>query len=255
MRAHRRSAESFLDLEAVGNTQILLMSTTLTDLDGVGVQMWPDIAGGFDATQATAGRRPIMRRTGANITPNSSPSVEFDGNDDWLANATLPGAGVISTNAGLMVYAYFKQISLTNSSAFDLQQLFDCGTSNGVLELVADSSVDVGVGWPDDEVGMNTSTVRRLFGAAVTGWQLLTFEFIGPPAAGASIKVYRNNVQIGTTQTNWQFTDIRAGYGFGNTIGINTGWRGAMAHLQVVNTQHDAATRTQIYNSILNTYG
>jgi len=235
---------------------VFLRSDTLAGSDGSSVTTWPDSSGnGYDATQATAGSKPVLRRTGANISTSGKPLVEFDGNDDWLANATLPGAGVLSTANGATFYFYFNQISLTNSSAFDLQQLFDCGAGASILELVADTSTDVGVGWPDDFIGTNTSTVRDLFGAAQTGCQVLTFEFVGPPAAGATYRAYRNGVQIGVDETNWQFTDIRGGYGLGNTGALNTGWRGAMGALLIYNTQHSAKTRQGIINYLTSTFG
>lgn len=257
MRPARRAFAAggeVLDLSTVDNVQLWLRSTLLADLDGAAVASFTEQSNARHATNANAAQRPIMRRSGSHVSPNGSPMVEFDGNDDWLSNG-LPGAGVIPVDStGLMIYCYFKQISLVNSSGFDHQQLFDCGHSGGILELVAVTSTDNGIGWAADLIGTRTATATDTFGAASTGYHLLTWEFIPPAGAGASYKVYRNNVQIGVTETNWQFTDIRLGYGFGNTIALNTGWRGAMGDLFVVSEQHDALMRTQVSESILAHY-
>ena len=257
MRPARRAfaaGGSFLDLSTVNNTQLRLFSTALADVDGAGVASFTELSNARHATQATAGRRPIMRRTGDHISPNGSPMVEFDGNDDWLSGV-LPGAGEIPVSVtGLMIYCYYKQISLTNSSAFDQQQLFDCGTSGGVLEVVANTSTDNGLGWAADRVGCLTGTATDTFGASQLGYQLLTLEFIPPAGAGASYKAYRNGVQIGVTETNWQMTDIRVGYGFGNVLALNCGARIAMGALQVVSERHDAIYRGQVEASILARY-
>jgi hypothetical protein len=156
---------------------------------------------------------------------------------------------------GLTFYFYYNQISLTNSSAFDHQQLFDCGVSNGLAEVAANTSTDSGRGWAADQIGTVTPTTTLTYGAAQTGYQILTVEFIPPASISAEQKVYRNNVQIGVTQTNWQFTDIRGGYGFGNTGNLNTGWRGAMGALLIYPAQHSARTRQGIVNYLRGVFG
>jgi hypothetical protein len=71
---------------------------------------------------------------------------------------------------------------------------------------------------------------------------------------GAEYKVYRNNVQIGVTETDWQWTDIRDGYGFGNTIALNTGARIAMGSVGIYNTVFPSQIRTGIGNYIVDIF-
>lgn len=251
-RTHRRAyATSGVDFSALANTQIFLLAQNATQADGGAVDSWTETSNARHATQATAAKRPVLRKSGANISPGGKWMVEFDGSNDILVG-TLPGAGTIPIDTtGLTVFVYYKQIALTNTSAFDAQELLQLGTSNGVLEHYADTSVDIGVGWPDDFIGVNTSTVRDTFGAAQTGYQLLTWEYIPPAGAGASYKAYRNGVQIGVTETNWQATDIRTNYWLGNADTENVAFNGAVGLVQVVSMTYSSAQRAAIEASIL----
>lgn len=234
--------------------QVYLRSDTLAGADGSNVASWADLSGNArDAANANAAQQPILRRTGSHVSPSGLPMVEFDGDDDWLADG-LPAAGNVLTADGITIYAYFKQISLTNSSATDRQQLFDCGAGGGgvVLELIADGG---GVGVADDLVGCNTGFAVDSFGATTLGYQVLVYEFIPPSGSTAEYKVYRNNTQIGVTETDWRVTDLRDGYSFGNVIALNSGWRGAMGALAVYNVRHTPTTREGIVNYLLATYG
>lgn len=253
-RAHRRAfVTSTLDFSTLANTQIFLLAQNATVADGAavgGAGSWPETSNARHPLQATGVKQPILRKSGAHVSANGKWSVQFDGSNDILVGP-LPGAGTIPISAtGLTIFTYYKQIALTNTSAFDAQELLEIGTSNGVLECYADTSVDIGVGWPDDFIGCNTSTVRDTFGAAQTGYQLLTWEYLPPAGAGASYKVYRNSVQIGVTETNWQATDIRTNYWVGNADTENVAFNGAVALIQVISEVYSSARRAEIEAAI-----
>lgn len=240
-----------VDFTTLSNTQIFLLAQNATQADGAAVDSWTETSNARHATQATAAKRPILRKSGANVSPNGKWMVQFDGSNDLLSGV-LPGAGTISISAtGLTVFTYYKQIALTNTSAFDTQELVVISGSAGALELVADTSADIGVGWPDDTIGCSTGTARDTFGAAQTGYQLLTWEFIPPAGAGASYKVYRNSVQIGVTETNWQHTDIRTQYWVGNSVDENVDFNGAIGLVQVISAVYSAGQRAAIEAAIL----
>lgn len=60
----------------------------LTDGDGTALQTWTDRTGGYNATEATSTKRPIVK-TGANGI-NGQTAVRFDGIDDDLQAASVP---------------------------------------------------------------------------------------------------------------------------------------------------------------------
>lgn len=255
-RTHRRAFMTMggVDFTTLANTQLFLLAQNATVADGAAVGAagsWPETSNSRDPTQATAGKRPLLRKSGANVSPNGKWMVEFDGSNDLLSGS-LPGAGSIPISAtGLTCFLYYKQVSLTNTSAFDAQPLLVLATSNGVIELFADTSSDIGVGWPDDFIGANTSTVRDTFGAAQTGYQLLTWEFLPPAGAGASYKAYRGTTQIGVTETNWQATDIRTQYWLGNTSDENIDFNGALGLVMVVSAVYSSAQLAAIQTAII----
>ena len=257
MRVARRhhGASGGIDFSALSSTQIFLLAQNATQADGVGVDSWTETSNDRHAVQATGARQPILRKSGAHVAPTGKWMVEFDGDNDWLSNGLPAATNIPIAATGLTLFFYYKQISLTNSSAFDAQLLFDCGNGVTVFEFFARSSADLGVGWPDTDIGTNNGNVRDLWGAAQTGYQLLTWEMIPPAGAGAEMKMYRNSVQIGTTQVNWQAPDIRDGYGVGNSIALNTGFRGAVGLVQVVSEVYSAGDRAAIESSMLSFFG
>jgi len=67
-----------------------------TAIGQVGVTPWPDLFAHTptrEATTGVAGLRPLLRKTGANASPNGSPLVQFDGVDDTLGSSN-PATGV-----------------------------------------------------------------------------------------------------------------------------------------------------------------
>lgn len=250
MAAPAAAAAGLLDLADVPGLQLKLMSDDVVGADGAGASALADTSGfsGRDAAQGSAGSRPIIRRTGANLAPNGLATLEFDGGNDGLTGA-LPGGGTISLSAGLMIYLYCKVISLT-TGGFNCQMCFQMGNSVGTFELQNRTNPGTGEGYPDSEYGFLTGNVRRAFGAAVTGWQLLTVALEPPAGALANFRFYKDGVQYGSTQQNWQATDIRNFYTLGNSGDLNVGFRGVFGGGLVANQFHDAATQAAVEASL-----
>lgn len=89
----------FVDPSSVPGLRLWLDAASITGLaDGDPVAVWPDRSGaGADATQATAGKRPVWRAT----AESGRPAVEFDAVDDGLGTPVDPGADLTI----LVVYA------------------------------------------------------------------------------------------------------------------------------------------------------
>ena len=79
-------------------------------IDGLSVTTWSDRSGnGRD--QTTQAGTPVYR---ASLGPNSTPCVEFDGVNEWMASS---GWTVLDTS-GIHVFFVFNQLSWTNSDSF-----------------------------------------------------------------------------------------------------------------------------------------
>jgi hypothetical protein len=63
-------------------------SRYLTDSDGTALQTWPDRSGAYNATEATAAKRPLVRTWANGI--NGSTALRFDGIDDSLQAVNVP---------------------------------------------------------------------------------------------------------------------------------------------------------------------
>lgn len=84
---------------ALGASLYALWDAERPDLvteSGGGVSSWKDAVGGYDAVQATSGKRPTYSLTGF----NGRPVVTADGVDDMLEVATLPGSLPVGSAAG-----------------------------------------------------------------------------------------------------------------------------------------------------------
>ena len=161
--------------------QVYLNSTTVAGAANSALATWPDLSGNArDATQSTAGQRPIIRD---GVSPNGSRMIEFvDAND--VMGGTLPGAGTISIAGGMTIYVYCNETSLT-TGGFNHQAVAQALSSASPVELITRSSSSIGVGLPDQEYACNTSAAFKTFGAGtVLGAQILTV--VWEPPAGAS---------------------------------------------------------------------
>lgn len=102
-----------------GTVSLWLKANALSLNDGDAVATWPDSSGnGNDATQGTAGQRPVYK---ANIL-NALPAVRFDGSNDALTGASI-------TSGSLFVVAN----STVGASFADYDGLFTLGTSPAMI--------------------------------------------------------------------------------------------------------------------------
>lgn len=178
-------------------------SVEATGADGSAVSAIPEISGnGRDLGQGTAGFRPTLRKTGANISPNGKQMIEFDGVNDQLT-AALP-AGGLDNSRGFTFYTYIKEGALT-TGGFNCQHLF---TANA-FELL--SRTAVADGYPaEQQYGMQggTSGVHRGYGATQLGYQVVCARWSRPAGAVTSgtMDLFIDGVQQGTGQQNWNGT-------------------------------------------------
>jgi hypothetical protein len=225
------------------NLQLYLRGDQAQGANGAACSSWLDLSGNSrDAGQATGARQPINRD---GQSPNGlRRMVEFDGLDDMMSGGFPFGPGVDITN-GVTIYLYCNETALT-TPGFNSQMAFGCGNSVSAFELYTRTSSSLGVGFPDQEYGSNSGNVRDSYGATVTGAQMLTLVFYPPASATANIKFWKNGIQLGTTQQNWQAVDIRTGYTLGNTAAVNEGFDGYVGAVLVYNTAHPNPTREAI---------
>lgn len=238
----------FLDPLSVANLQLYLLSSTQAGANGAALGTWSDLSGNArDATQATAGRKPIIRD---GFSPNGSRMIEFDGSDDEM-DGTLPAGGNISiSTSGLTIYIYCNETSTTTGGGFDSQMIFSCGNSVSVFESYTCTSSALGAGFNDDEYGQNNGSTRKNFGSTILGAQMLTWQYEPPAAAGAKYRFFRNGQQQGADGTNWQATDIRTSYTVGNSGAFNEPFKGYIGAVLVYSAYHSTTTRTGIENYI-----
>jgi protocatechuate 3,4-dioxygenase beta subunit len=151
-----------------------------TSTDGAAIQTWNDRSGNNNnATQATAGNRPILK----NNIQNGKPVVRFDGSNDFLQ---LP-----NSNASL---------NLTQGSLFTLAKSADAGTSyRGIMV----KSPAYGNFWVDNIAGtydwQNNVIVTRGSALNNNNAQLMVNQFNSGVANGSNI--YINGVQTGNSYT------------------------------------------------------
>lgn len=190
-----------IDPVSLAGLELYLRSDQVAGTDGSSVSAWPDISGnGRDGAQGTAGFRPILRKSGANISPNGKALVEFDGSDDQITG-TFPAAGVIANTNGYTVYAYVKEGALS-TGGFNCQHVF---TSNSFSLL---SRTSTGDGYPaDQQYGMegNTTGDHRGYGATALGYQTICARWSSPPGAVTSgtMDLFVDGAQQGVGQQKW----------------------------------------------------
>lgn len=244
----RRKGQAFV-AEAVEMTdpltlddlELFLLGDEALGADGAGCASWPEISGnsGRDGAQATAGNRPI-NRDGA--SPNGlRRMVEFNAVDDLIQGA-LPGGPGISIVNGVTIYAYVEEQSLT-TGGFNAQQLFGCGNSVSGFELLTRTSSSLGVGFPNQEYGVNSGNARAAHGATQLGFQTLVLVFEPPAGALANWRLYKDDVQLGSAGVNWQATSIHTAYEIGNAPSLNVGFEGLVGAVLLFSEAHDTETR------------
>jgi uncharacterized protein (TIGR02217 family) len=190
-----------IDPVSLSYLEFYARSVDASGTDGSSVSAVPEISGnGRDLGQATAGFRPVLRKTGANISPNGKQMIEFDGSNDQLT-AVLPASGVIPSTRGHTVFCYVKEGALS-TGGFNCQHIF---TVNAFDLLTRTSTGD---GYPlDQQYGMQggTTGVHRGYGATALGYQVVCARWSAPPGAVTSgtMDLFVDGVQQGSGQQNW----------------------------------------------------
>lgn len=142
--------------------------------DGTNLSLWPDESGnGFDATQGTADLRPTYRSSGAHISANGSPLVEFQG------LSAGPGADTMGASVGtwpdvadgydLMFYGrFFPAVNVFGGSILFQDQ------SGGAPQIGYESAAPDRKWFERDAGGTNQGSA---FGGAVQ-YGFIRFKFV-----------------------------------------------------------------------------
>ena len=222
----------------LANLELYLRSDQATGTNGAAITGWNDLSSSARHTQSVGGAtNPTLRTTGANISPNGKRTVQYSAVTD-NRRVTFPAAPGLENANGLTIYAYYKQIALTDRG----HMLFHSPLGN-TAELLAYTHTANGYS-TNGRLGYGDGNARRTTdAAAVTGWQRLTLVY-SPPLNSASGKtrLYRNGVQVTPEYDTWD-TDLESNAYIGNTEGSNSALDGAFGALLVYSTAHSDTTR------------
>lgn len=163
--------------------------TTAATADADPVGGWV-AAAGTNATQATAGKRGLLK---LNIQ-NGLPVIRIDGVDDFYSLT-----GLTHASGARVVFCAFNP---GNLSASALKYLFD--TATGRLTLAAAADVAGQVGWQTDAGWSKPGTP-----ATANGFQVLTWDL----GAGGTAEMLRNGTSLGTA--SYTLKAIGAGVAIG----------------------------------------
>jgi hypothetical protein len=230
------SASRSINPASLPGMEVALWSPNIVGTDGAVFATYPDSSGnGRDATQATAGQKAILRKTGADISPNGKQMAQFDGDDDLMVGS-LPGGG-ISNADGYSLYFYVKELSLT-TGGFNTQTIF--AASN--LDVLTRTSTDAGYA-DNQKYGLRgTGSNRVIFGATATGYQIITAIYYPPSGAGGVFRLFKDGVQSGADATNWDVA-LATGYNIGNAGSANVGFNGTMGAILLFSHAHPPSIR------------
>jgi uncharacterized protein (TIGR02217 family) len=229
---------TLIDPATLPGIELYILSTLVTGTDGAVVAAGPDISGNARDWTATGSGRPILRKTGANISPNGKQTLEFNGNDN-LITGPFPAGGIANTD-GYTVYIYCKELTLTTGGN-NTQQVF--AASN--LDVLTRTSVAAGYG-AEQKYGLRgTGSNRVTFGDTQTGWQIVTAVYYPPASGSAVMRLFVNGIQSGADGINWNLT-LSTGYIIGNAGSANVGFNGPIGLVLVVSHAHDDATRAGV---------
>lgn len=143
---------------------------------GTGVSAWHGQVLGADLLQATGGAQPTYNAAGG---PNGTPSLQFDGVDDDLRNATIARAAPGTTPA--VIWAIVRQLAWTSTeqifadasaNAFSLRQVTGSPTVNQNNAANANSNAAAVINtWVRLQAHFSNSVNDRLLiiATAVTG--------------------------------------------------------------------------------------
>lgn len=113
--------------------------TSLSDGAAIGDTgaTWPDLSTHSpvrDAVQSSSSLRPLLRKSGANASPNGSPFVQFDGVDDSINSAQPLIHPALTGGYSYLFHGRFR-LAVSPPAPFDLQILWVDGAT-GVRPLI-----------------------------------------------------------------------------------------------------------------------
>ena len=204
----------------------------LTESDGTALQTWTDRAGGYNATEATSTKRPLVK-TGANGI-NGQTALQFDGTNDDLQAASVP----LNTFITLVVCGRFTtakppffehSADTTPSNGF-----YFYGTNGNSWEFCRGGSAHEGTG------------TSGWFGAA-NAIGSLRYDGSGRYRKDGGTNI-GNGINIGTSRTNSSATDAlnicsrnrASGFGDG-LLGTLAIYDGAASDAMLKRLEHAAA--------------
>lgn len=153
----RINSTAFSPRSIPGMRQWLDASTLSNGADGDPVSAWSDYSGqGNDVSQATAAKRPTLRRTTPANLIGGLPTVSFDGVDDYLLNTldltgaktmfivarlrALPGVGVSNTVLRMKSAAStFSELSWLNVAGYQPRSFRHDHQTSGLSVGLADA--------------------------------------------------------------------------------------------------------------------
>lgn len=217
----------------------------LADSDPVAT--WPDSSGnGYDATQGTAGNRPLYK---TNIV-NGMPAVLFDGSNDYLATSALLSAFMA---AGGVATVYVVARADTTAGEQDQGLWRDSG--GGAYLTVIESGADV-LRAANDDGAQDTVTEPYTMGSWMIGlWQHHQDERLG---AASPTELY-----VGVNALEWaDLSSVTSGATtagvLGNVLELGRGsnyLKGYIAELLVFPKSHRIDERRHVWSYLAAKYG
>lgn len=249
----RRKGQAFVaeavemtDPLTLADLELYLLSTTPADADGAAVSTWEDSSPhNRDFTQGGS-FRPLMRRTGANISPNGTEMIEFDATNDGMDGDL--GAGISTTN-GYTIYLYVKLLVSDSVS----RCLFTCGG----IEIVNGTNSGFDLYPVSGQFGVQGGAVdanKRCFGVPVIGYQLLVVRF-NPPTGTGTDKIQMWTDGVALTPNNSSITwdqDLNGAATLGNFFGLGSPSRACFGAVAVFSTAHDTNTMDAVSEYLTN---
>lgn len=165
---------------------------------GAGVATMTDTSGkGNNATQATAGNRPLLWQSGAYY------GLDFDGTDDWLQTAAI---NMTATDQMTVIVGITKDTNTPAAVAVEFSA--NCNTNNGSFLLVAPSLTGSGA---------NYSFATKGAGAAILGMDSGTILAPGTRVLTNTMELVPANRALRVNGTQVNSSTLSAGTGnFGN---------------------------------------
>ncbi len=207
--------------------KLWLRSDLGVTLNGSTVSAWADQSGnGNNFSQGTALKQPTYTAMGG---PGGKPGFDF------VTNDTLTNVGFADASTSYALWAVFTQRGVSVD-----QQLFSGSGNVNLCELSQNAG---------HEVAFFSGAGRKVFGAATAAPQTLMWDM-----NGSTVEAYRNNVQLGTTQTRSAAAFItQAWIGSNQDVG---GWANViLSEVILLKVASSAPRRTLVADYITARYG